>query len=141
MAIAAAAPLGGISAEIDGRSRPLLLRNGEIERFEVQHKLGIFAMLDQLVGRGEHPQARHVRDLVALGLVGGGMSDREADALIASLPAHQNLALRTIASDLVMTAFMPPKPQKKRAGSRRNKAEVTDSGTQKSAPAPSLPPD
>ena len=73
MPITADAPLGGTLEQLGGESRPLILRNGEIERFERQHGLGIFAMLDQLLGKGE-PQARHCRDLVALGLVGGGLT-------------------------------------------------------------------
>lgn len=113
MAIAMEPPFGGIVAELGGQSRPLLLRNAEIERFETQHDLGIFAMLDRLFGQGANPQARHVRDLVALGLVGAGMNDRAADGLISSLPPSENHRLRQIASDLVLIAFIPEKPEKK----------------------------
>lgn len=134
MAIASAAPPHGISAEIGGRARPLVLGNGEIERFEVQHNVGIFALLDQLIGRGGHPQARHCRDLVALGLVGAGMADKDADQLIAAMPPHGNIALKTIAADLVLMAFMPPKDVgKKKAGSPVKTSRTAASGTSKPA--------
>jgi hypothetical protein len=94
--------------EIGGKSRRLILRNGEIERFEVQYApFGIFALWDQLFGRGAAPQVRHVRDLVALGLVGGGMGDAQADALVASLPPSENPRLRAIAQRLLGVTFLP----------------------------------
>lgn len=94
--------------EIGGKSRRLVLRNGEIERFEVQYApFGIFALWDQLFGRGAAPQVRHVRDLVALGLVGGGMGDAQADALVASLPPSENPRLRAIAQRLLGVTFLP----------------------------------
>ena len=138
MSIAAAAPPGGISAEVGGRSRPLVLRNGEIERFETQHGVGIFEMLDAMVGRTGSVQARHVRDLVALGLVGGGMSDRAADQAVAGLEPYENAALAGIARRLVIAAFTPPKtdetPKKKRpAGSRAPSGTATGDGTSPAA--------
>ncbi len=106
-------PKGGIVAEIAGRSYRAILRNDEIERFEAQHDLGIFEMLKRFLGQSTAPQARHVRDLVALGLVGGGMMDRLADDLVRDLPPSENFALRQIAADLVMIAFTPENPEKK----------------------------
>ncbi len=128
MAISGSAP--GYEEEIGGMRRRLLLRNGEIERFEIQHApFGVFGFWDQLFGRGDAPQVRHVRDLVALGLVGGGMSDREADDLIASLPPSENMALRGVAQRLLGVTFLPAvrerQPKKKEAGSRRPKADAT----------------
>jgi hypothetical protein len=125
MAIASTAP--HIEEQIGGSRRRLLLRNGEIERFEAQHApLGIFELYDQLFGRGA-PQVRHVRDLIALGLVGGGMTDRAADELVASLPPSENLDLRVIAQRLLGVAFIPAvldAPAKKRgAGSRKGAAD------------------
>jgi hypothetical protein len=118
----AIAQRGGHDEEIGGVRRRLLLRNGEIERFETQYApFGIFALWDQLFGRGQAPQVRHVRDIVALGLVGGGMSDRAADHLIADLPPSEYLALREVARRLVGVTFMPAvlegAPRKKRGGS------------------------
>lgn len=98
---------GAYEEELGGIRRRLVLRNGEIERFEGQHDFGIFALWDQLSGRGRAPQARHVRDLVALALVGGGMSDRAADDLIASLPPSENFRLRDIAWRALGVAFIP----------------------------------
>ena len=113
MPITADAPAGGTMEQLGGESRPLVLRNGEIERFERQHDLGIFAMLDQLLGKGE-PQARHCRDLVALGLVGGGLNDKSADALIDGLPPSENHRIRAMAQDLLLAAFIPPEELKKK---------------------------
>lgn len=108
--------------QIGGENRRLLLRNGEIERFEEQYApFGIFELFDQLFGRGPAPQARHVRDLIALGLVGAGMADKAADALISSVPPSENLALRLIAQRLIGITFIPSvldqKPEKPEAGS------------------------
>lgn len=123
----AIAQSGAHEEEIGGQSRRLVLRNSEIERFEVQHApLGIYELFDQLFGRGPAPQVRHVRDLIALGLVGGGMTDKAADALIASLPPSENLNLRLIAQRLIGLTFLPAvlddKPGKPEAGSQEQGA-------------------
>lgn len=117
----AIAKSGSYEEEVGGKRRRLVLRNGEIERFEAQHDLGIFEFWDQLFGRGPRgPQARHVRDLVALALVGGGMSDRAADELIGDLPPSENMQLRQIAQRVLGVAFIPAvldPDKKKEAGS------------------------
>lgn len=125
-------PMAGAAYEeaIGGTPRRLLLRNGEIERFEVQHApFGIFQLWDQLFGRAEAPQVRHVRDLVALGLVGGGMTDRAADALVADLGPQENVRLRGIAQRLLGVTFWPEAldgpGKKKAAGSRRGATKAT----------------
>ncbi|WP_420415925.1 GTA-gp10 family protein [Marinovum algicola] len=93
---------------VGGKEYPLKLRNGEIERFEMQHApLGLYELFDQLAGNGPAPQVRHVRDIVALGLVGGGMSDRAADMLIADLGPEHNTDLRKTAWRLVGATFFP----------------------------------
>ncbi|GGL91611.1 hypothetical protein GCM10011534_12230 [Pseudooceanicola nanhaiensis] len=141
-----AAPVGGIVAEIDGAQRPLVLRNGEIERFEEHHApVGIFEMLDRLYNRGDQPQARHVRDLVALGLMGGGMTETAVDALMKSQGPDQNVALRSIATGLVTAAFLPPKddktPKKRNGvGGRRTAPKKSAAGTSKGASATSSKP-
>lgn len=122
MAVSKSAP--GWEEEIGGQPRRLLLRNGELERFELQYApFGIFELFDQLFGRGPAPQVRHVRDLIALGLVGGGMTDRAADDLVSSLPPSENVALRGIAQRLLGVTFLPDaldgKPGKRGAGSRK----------------------
>jgi hypothetical protein len=94
--------------EIGGETRRLKLRNGEIERFEEQYApFGLFGLWGQLLGGGSEPQVRHVRDIVALGLVGAGMPDKDADKLIADLPPSENIALRAIARRLLGVTFIP----------------------------------
>lgn len=120
MAIASTAPV--IEEEIGGQNRRLLLRNSEIERFEAQYSIGIFELFDQLFGRGPAPQLRHVRDLVALAMVGGGMSDRAADAAMADVGPEHALRLREIAQRVLGVAFMPSvlaPAGKKKLGSRK----------------------
>lgn len=125
---------GVYEEEIGGTARRFRLRNGEIERFEIQHApFGIFELWDQLCGRGS-PQVRHVRDLLALALVGGGMSDRMADEVISSLPPSENLSLRGLAMRVLGVTFLPAVavPSKKKAGSRK-KSMIGPSDT---TPAP-----
>ena len=117
-----------LEEQIGGLPRRLLLRNGEIERFEAQYSpFGVFALFDQLFGRGAAPQVRHVRDIVALALVGGGMSSKAADDLLASLPPSENLALRATAQRLLGVTFIPAvldqSGKKRVAGSRRDRAK------------------
>lgn len=106
MTIAAKAPRGGLAEELAGASRVMVLRNAEIERFE-DHRRGIFAIWDGFFGRGAKPTAGEVRDLIALGLVGGGMADKAADALVAGLGPGENARLYTLAQALVGVAFVP----------------------------------
>lgn len=126
------AKTGVYEEEIGGESRRLLIGNGEIERFEAQH-IGIFQLFDQLFGREPGLRAGHVRDLVALGLVGGGMTDKAADALVASLPPSENLNLRLTAQRLLGVTFIPAvldeQPKKPGAGSRKGKAKRPESDT------------
>ncbi|MBN8189282.1 gene transfer agent family protein [Salipiger thiooxidans] len=122
------AQTGAYEEEVGGKSRRLLLRNREIERFEAQYDVGIFELWDQLFGRGGRaPQARHVRDLVALALVGGGMSDRAAEDLVADLPPSENMRLRQIAQRVLGVAFIP-------AVLGEDKKKADGSGADASAP-------
>ena len=138
MPITAEAPAGGTLEQLGGESRPLILRNGEIERFERQHGLGIFAMLDQLLGKGE-PQARHCRDLVALGLVGGGLNDKTADKLVDDLPPSDNHRIRAMAQDLVFAAFLSPEDNKKKAGDSAGSSELSTPTDTKPGPRSKAP--
>lgn len=122
MGIAAKSPRGGLVETLAGAPRVLILRNAEIERFEDQHR-GIFDLWDGIFGRGTKPKSAEVRDLVALGLVGGGMADPAADALISGLGPEENLRLYQIAQGLVGVAFLPG-------------AAEDDSATGEGAPAP-----
>lgn len=106
MGIAAKPLRGGLAEELAGASRTMILRNGEIERFEDRHG-GIFSLWDGFFGRDKRPTTAQVRDLVALGLVGGGMSDAEADRLIEGLGPEYNMQIYTIAQALIGVAFYP----------------------------------
>ena len=106
MGIAMTAPRGGLVETLAGSPRVLILRNAEIERFEDQHK-GIFETWDGFMGRAARPTSTEVRDLVALGLVGGGMKDAQADDLVAGLGPAGLPALFAIAQALIGVAFMP----------------------------------
>jgi hypothetical protein len=129
---------------IGGVSRPLRLRNEEIERFEIQHQpFGIYALWGQFYGRGGVPQVRHVRDLITLGLVGAGMGDRAADDLMQALPPSENLALHDVAQRLLGVAFFPvvldAGKKKGAAGSRRKSPATVAPVTDATVPAPVSP--
>lgn len=121
---------GAYEEEIGGISRRLVLRNAEIERFEAQYDFGIFELWAQLFGRAKGAQARHVRDIVALALVGGGMTDRAADDLISSLGPSENLRLHEIARRVLGVAFLPvvlsDEDKKKEDGSPSDKIGSPD---------------
>jgi hypothetical protein len=104
--ITAEAPRGGVVEYLGGLSRVFILRNREIERFEDKHR-GIFEMWDGLFNRGRKPTSTEVRDLVALALVGGGMKDHEADAVLAKCDPGDLLRLLQIAQAVLGVAFMP----------------------------------
>lgn len=111
MGIAVKAERGGLVETLAGAPRAMILRNGEIERFEDHYPSGIFAAWDGFFQRAPKPTVRQVRDLVALGLVGGGMDDAAADKLVADLGPEHNLTLYSIAQGLVGVAFMPDLPE------------------------------
>lgn len=111
MGIAAEAPEGGISAQLGAESYSLLLRNGEIERFEKHHKVSIFVVLDECMGNTA--PIHQMRDLVSLGLVGAGMDDAKSDRVVSELPPAANIAIRGVARDLLLAAFIEPEAKKK----------------------------
>lgn len=106
MGIAVEAPRGGLLEKMDGRERVLILRLSEIERFEDAHR-GIFEVWDGFFGKGQTASAKEVQDLVALGLVGGGMSDADADALVCKDGAAGLMKNRSLAQGLLGIAFYP----------------------------------
>lgn len=106
MGIGVEAPRGGLAEKLAGTRRILILTNAEIERFEDRHR-GIFSLWDGFYSRGPKPNNREVRDLVALGLIGAGVSDEVADALVADLGPDHNLVLYQMAQALVGVAFEP----------------------------------
>ena len=60
-----------------------------------------------MFGRGSKPTSTEVRDLLALGLVGGGMKDAEADRVISAATPADLMRLYQIAQAVLGVAFMP----------------------------------
>lgn len=106
MPITDKAPRGGVLEEVGGMRRPLLLDLGEIERFEDEHR-SIFEAYDGLFGRGVKPSSTEVRDLVAIGLVGGGMDDQSASDILATITPPDLPDLYKVAQAMVGIAFYP----------------------------------
>lgn len=118
----------GHREQIGAGEYPVLLTNGLIERFEDHYpELGLYELFDRLMGRGPKPRTGHVRDIVALGLVGGGMPDRAADALVGDLGPEHNLPLFGVAQRLVGATLLPEvrdaAGKKKEAGSRASRSK------------------
>ena len=106
MTITAEAPRGGVAEYIGDTSYVFRLRNREIERFEDKHR-GIFELWEGFFERGKKPTSKEVKDILALGLVGGGMKDHEADEVIAKSTPEDLLRFYQIAQAVVGIAFMP----------------------------------
>lgn len=121
MAITAEAQRGGIVETIGDASYSFKLRNREIERFEDQHR-GIFDLWEGFFGRGTKPNSKEVRDILALGLVGGGMKDAEADVVISKCTPEDLMRLFQIAQAVLGVAFMPDVGDEK----VKKKTEVID---------------
>tara|TARA_R100001440_G_C2507914_1_gene117518 strand:+ start:488 stop:877 length:390 start_codon:yes stop_codon:yes gene_type:complete len=118
MAITAEAPRGGLVEELGGISYTFILRIKEIERFEDKHR-GIFEFWDSFFERSSKPTSLEIKDLLALGLVGGGLKDQEADAIIEECSPADYLRLYQIAQAVLGIAFMPD------AFSEQTKKKVT----------------
>ena len=106
MSILVDPPRGGIVEKIDGQSYVFLLRNREIERFEDKHR-GIFQLWDAFFDRADKPTSKEVKDLLALALVGGGMSENDADSLIEGASPDKFLQFYQVAQAVLGVAFMP----------------------------------
>jgi hypothetical protein len=122
MSITAEAPRGGVVEYIGGTSYVFLLRNREIERFEDKHR-GIFDFWDGVFGRGKKPTSTEVKDLLALGLVGGGMKDAEADKVLSSATPADLLRLYQIAQAVLGIAFMPDTAEEIEKASKKKPLE------------------
>lgn len=119
MAITAEAPRGGVVEYLGGTSYTFILRNREIERFEDKHR-GIFEFWDGIFGRGKKPTSAEVRDMVALGLVGGGMKDAEADKIVSACGPDDLMRMYQLAQAILGVAFMPDAVDE--AGSKKKSA-------------------
>ena len=106
MSITAEAPRGGVVEYIGSTSYTFVLRNREIERFEDKHR-GIFDLWDGFFGRGKKPTSTEVRDIVALGLVGAGSKDHDADKVVSECNPDDLMRLYQVAQAIVGVAFMP----------------------------------
>ena len=106
MPITAEAQRGGVVEYIGDTSYSFVLRNREIERFEDKHR-GIFDLWEGFFGRGTKPNSREIKDLLALGLVGGGIKDAEADDIIGKGTPADLLRFFQIAQAVLGVAFMP----------------------------------
>lgn len=106
MGITAEAPRGGVVEYIGDASYTFVLRNREIERFENKHR-GIFEIWEGFFDRGTKPKSTEVRDLLALALVGGGMKDHEADAVIKNAGPDCLMRFYAIGQAVLGVAFMP----------------------------------
>lgn len=106
MSITAEAPRGGVVEYIGDTSYKFLLRTREIERFEDKHR-GIFELWDGFFGRGTKPKSAELKDMLALALVGGGLKDHEADAVIEKCTPADLMRLFQIGQAVLGVAFMP----------------------------------
>ena len=106
MTITSEAPRGGVAEYLGDTSYTFKLRNREIERFEDKHR-GIFDLWEGFFERGKKPTSKEIRDILALGLVGGGMKDHEADEVIAKAGQSDLMRMYQIAQAVIGIAFMP----------------------------------
>jgi len=125
MAITAEAQRGGIVETIGDATYSFKLRNREIERFEDKYR-GIFDLWDGFFSRGTKPTSKEVRDLVALGLIGGGMKDAQADAVINDCTPEDLLRLYQIAQALLGVAFRPDVGEEKELKKKTKVGDIAD---------------
>jgi hypothetical protein len=108
--IEAEAVEGGIVEQIGGASYPLVLRIGELIRFEKKHR-SIYDFSDGYFRDGKRGGVSEVMDIIALGLVGGGMTDKEADAVVNSVGTKGLQRLEMIAMGLLGAALIEDTPE------------------------------
>ena len=126
MAITATAPRGGIVEEFDGVTHTLVLRCREIERFEDMHR-GIFDVWEGFFGRANKPTSKEIRDIVALGLVGGGKTDAQADKLVENATPSDLFRYYQIAQAALGVAFMPDAFDEAELKKKDSQAEADES--------------
>lgn len=122
MTITAEAPRGGVVEYIGDTSYTFLLRNREIERFEDKHR-GIFDFWEGVFGRGTKPTSTEVKDILALGLVGGGMKDADADKVLNKATPADLMRLYQIAQAVLGMAFMPDAADEAEKASKKKPPE------------------
>ena len=114
------APLGGILETIGGAQHPMRLLIGGIERLEERHR-SVYDVWDGFFNGGRKPTSVEVRDIICMGLVGAGMKEGEADAVIAKIGADEMLKAYEIAQGVLGVAFLPSVAEtgKKKAASKK----------------------
>ncbi|MCY4129024.1 MAG: GTA-gp10 family protein [Gammaproteobacteria bacterium] len=103
---------GACSAQLGGQSRVLKIRLAEIERFEDRHARGFYDFFDGLRGESFRPTVGQIRDLIALALVGGGMKDEEADAVMREEGPEKMIPHLHIAESIMMATLIPKKEER-----------------------------
>lgn len=126
MGIEAEAVRGGVVEQLGDASYQMVIRLGEVERFEDKHR-GIFELWDGFFRGGKKPSSSEIRDIVALGLVGGGLSDAKADRIVDELGVEGLLDLYQIAAGILGAAFMPEVGEE--AKKKVETASATDSAS------------
>jgi hypothetical protein len=106
MDILSKAQRGGVAEELGGARYTFLLRNEQIERFEDTHR-GVYDLWDGFYGASQKPTSREVKDILALGLVGGGMAPEAAQKVITNLTPADLLRSYQIAQAILGAAFIP----------------------------------
>lgn len=104
---------GEILEELWGRERLLRLRMGELERLEEICARGVYGLLQAFVATDSRQDVtlREVRTIVALGLVGGGMSEAAADRQVQKAQPSDAVRLRIVAQAVLTAALLPEDPE------------------------------
>lgn len=73
---------GSVDLEFAGETRRFRLAYGELVRLQERVDAGPFWLIDQLRLRGREIRLQHIRHILILGLVGGGMKEPDAVRLV-----------------------------------------------------------
>ena len=99
------APRGATKGTVGGKEYTFRLTMEAIERWEDKHPAGIYRFLAD-IGEGKVTLSQS-KDLLAVGLVGAGLSEKEAKAVIDGWKARDIFDLPPIASRLINEAVFP----------------------------------
>lgn len=109
------APANGTVAFLAGEERALLLRMGEIEKYEDRFG-GIYALMDRFAGDGVFPDSREVLAILRLGMIGAGETPQTAQDVIDGIETGELLMCAAAAQKLVMAAMTPHREGTPKAG-------------------------
>ena len=99
------APRGAIKGTVGDKEYVFRLTMGAIERWEDKHPTGIYRFLAD-IGEGKVTLSAS-KDLLAVGLVGAGMPEREAKAVVDSWNPRDIFDLPPLASKLINESVFP----------------------------------